>query len=42
MLIGPGAVLLAALFLLAWAWHDGGREPVHTIVQPVPVPEMAR
>ena len=37
MLIGAGAVVLA---VAAWAWQDGGREPVHIIVQPVPVPEM--
>jgi len=39
MLVGPAAAVLA---VLGWAWHDGGREPVHTIVQPVPVPELAR
>lgn len=29
------------LLLLAYAWIDGGREPVHTITEPVAVPEMA-
>lgn len=39
MLVGLVGVVLA---VLGWAWRDGGREPVHTIVQPVPVPENAR
>lgn len=30
-----GVVFVA---LLAWAWVDGGREPLRTIVQPIPVP----
>lgn len=36
-------MLLAALILLilAYAWIDGGREPVHPISEPVAVPEMA-
>lgn len=36
-------IVLAALVLLvlAYAWIDGGREPVHTITQPVAVPELA-
>lgn len=29
---------LAALLLMAFAWMDGGEEPLHTIVQPVAVP----
>jgi len=33
-------VLVAAL--LAWAWVDGGREPVHEIARSIPVPESAK
>ncbi|MEO0872716.1 MAG: hypothetical protein AAFY19_12285 [Pseudomonadota bacterium] len=29
---------VAALLLVAFAWIDGGEEPLHTIVQPVAVP----
>lgn len=29
---------IAALLLMAFAWIDGGEEPLHTIVQPVAVP----
>ncbi|MFC3174715.1 hypothetical protein ACFOD9_10660 [Novosphingobium bradum] len=34
------AVLGAAL--LAWAWANGGREPLREIAEPVAVPESAR
>ena len=37
-----GLVATAILALLVWAWVDGGREPLRDIVQPVPVPEIAR
>ena len=39
---GFAIVMLVVFAVAAWAWQDGGREPVHVIVQPVPVPEMAR
>jgi len=32
------AVLLLVLALLVWAFIDGGRESVRTMVQPVAVP----
>lgn len=32
-------VLLALLALIAWAWWDGGEEPLRPIAQPVSVPE---
>ena len=32
-------LLLAVVALLAWAWWDGGEEPLRPISQPVPVPE---
>lgn len=28
--------------VLVYAWIDGGEEPLHTIVEPVDVPEIAR
>ena len=34
------AALLAVL--LAYAWADGGREPLRTIEEPVPLPDAAR
>lgn len=37
-----GLVAIAIPILLGWAWVDGGREPLREIVQPVPVPEIAR
>lgn len=37
-LIGLAALVL---LLLAYAWLDGGREPVRPIVQAVPLPEVA-
>ncbi len=39
LLVALSALLLA---LLAFAWIDGGREPVRPIVQPIPVPELQR
>lgn len=30
---------IAALLLTALAWIDGGEEPLHTIVQPVAIPD---
>jgi hypothetical protein len=30
---------LAMFAVLAWAWWDGGREPLHPIEQEIPVPE---
>lgn len=38
-IVGVGALLLA---LLAYAWIDGGREPLRDIAVPVAVPESAR
>lgn len=34
-----GLAAAAILVLLAYAWVDGGREPMRDIVQPVSVPE---
>ncbi|MCJ2179627.1 hypothetical protein [Novosphingobium album (ex Hu et al. 2023)] len=34
------AVSLAAVALGAFAWIDGGKQPVHDIVMPVAVPEL--
>jgi hypothetical protein len=31
-------VAVLVIVLLAMAWLDGGREPPHEIVEPVPVP----
>jgi hypothetical protein len=36
-----GAVAIVFL-VLAYAWTDGGREPLRAISQPVAVPEIAR
>lgn len=37
------AVLIALVIaILAWAWVNGGREPLRPIVVPVAVPESAR
>jgi len=33
-----GAVVLLAVALLAYAWIDGGREPLRPIAQPVAIP----
>ena len=38
LLIGLAALVI---LLLAYAWFDGGREPVRIITEPVPVPEIA-
>ncbi|HXD02110.1 MAG TPA: hypothetical protein VN627_02265 [Novosphingobium sp.] len=43
----PGRIALVVivalgLALLAWAWHNGGREPLHEIAVPVAVPESAK
>lgn len=37
-----GGVGLLAALTLAYAWIDGGREPVRPIVQPIPVPGEAK
>ncbi|MFA7585498.1 MAG: hypothetical protein WCY11_04765 [Novosphingobium sp.] len=41
---GSTLVVLGALVagLLAWAWVDGGREPVRPMTIAVPLPESAR
>lgn len=36
-----GLAVLAAL-VLAYAWIDGGREPLRTISEPIPVPEITK
>lgn len=36
LLIGTAALVVV---LLAYAWHDGGREPVRLITAPVALPE---
>jgi hypothetical protein len=37
------AGIAAIVFLfLAYAWIDGGREPLRMISEPVPVPEVAK
>lgn len=33
-----GIAALIVLLVLAYAWIDGGREPVRPIVEPIPVP----
>ena len=30
------------ILILAYAWIDGGREPLRTIREPLPVPEAAK
>lgn len=35
-------VVAALIVLLAYAWYDGGREPMHQISEPVVVPGAAR
>lgn len=37
-----GGVGIVVVGFLAWAWMDGGREPVRQISEPVPVPELAQ
>jgi len=42
---GQVALVLAVVLLaglLAWAWADGGREPLREIAVPVAVPEASR
>lgn len=41
---GRIVTMLAAGFalLLAYAWYDGGREPLHEIREPVSLPGEAR
>lgn len=38
------AIVLVAILIavLAAAWYDGGRRPVRTISEPVPVPELPK
>lgn len=35
-------IATVVLLVLVYAWIDGGREPLRTISQPVPVPEVAK
>ncbi|MGE3692180.1 MAG: hypothetical protein AB7F98_12465 [Novosphingobium sp.] len=39
-LAGGGVLVLGAL--IAYAWVDGGRRPVHEISENIPVPEQHR
>ncbi|MCW1428587.1 hypothetical protein [Novosphingobium sp. JCM 18896] len=39
LLIGVAAIVL---MVLAYAWIDGGREPLRPISQSVPVPEIVK
>jgi hypothetical protein len=34
-------LIVVILGILAYAWIDGGREPLHEIAVPVPLPESA-
>ena len=36
------AMIAVILAVLAYAWIDGGREPVRTIAEPIPVPDLPR
>ncbi|GGC02177.1 hypothetical protein GCM10011494_20900 [Novosphingobium endophyticum] len=36
------AVAIPIIALLVWAWIDAGYVPVHEIVEPVAVPELAQ
>jgi hypothetical protein len=36
------ALVAGIVALVGFAWIDGGREPVHAIVEPVPVPGAVR
>lgn len=36
------ALAAVALSVLAYAWIDGGREPVRLVVEPVPLPGGTR
>jgi hypothetical protein len=35
-------IALIVLLVLAYAWIDGGREPLRPISEAVPVPEMTK
>lgn len=35
-------ITVIAFLVLAYAWIDGGREPLRTISEPVALPEAAR
>jgi hypothetical protein len=35
-------VVAALIVLLAYAWYDGGREPMHQISKPIDVPGATR
>ncbi len=37
-----GVAALVIMIVLAYAWIDGGEEPLRPIAQPVEVPERAR
>jgi hypothetical protein len=39
LLAGAAAIVF---LVLTYAWIDGGREPLRTISEPVPVPEIAK
>jgi len=39
LLAGVAAIVL---LVLAYAWIDGGREPLRPIAQPIPVPEIVK
>lgn len=39
LLAGIAAIVL---LVLAYAWIDGGREPLRPIAEPIPVPEMTK
>lgn len=36
--VGLAAIAILLLLLLAYAWRDGGREPLRPIAEPVPLP----
>ena len=35
-------VAAIVLLVLGYAWIDGGREPLRTISEPIPVPEITK
>jgi hypothetical protein len=35
-------MIAVVLAVVAYAWIDGGREPVRSISQPIPVPDLPR
>lgn len=37
-----GGFALVVLAVLAYAWIDGGRQPVRPIAQPIPIPGAAK